>query len=74
MPVPQPYSGGAIMTNPSPNTFDTSWHRYADAHARCQTLSGATLGSAQEQERKAISQLAKAAPSISMTLARSSMH
>jgi hypothetical protein len=47
------------MTNPSPDTFDASWHRYAEAHARCQTLSGATLGSAQDQEREAISQLAK---------------
>jgi len=46
------------MSNSSPNTFDTSWHRYATAHARCQTLSGATLGRAQDQEREAIFQLA----------------
>jgi hypothetical protein len=45
------------MTNPAPTTFDASWHRYADAHARCQTLSGATLGCAQDQEREAIFQL-----------------
>jgi len=45
------------MTNPAPATFNASWHRYTEAHARCQTLSGATLGSAQEQEREAIFQL-----------------
>jgi len=45
------------MIRPSPTTFDASWHRYADAHARCQTLSGATLGRAQDQELKAIFQL-----------------
>src|SRR5262245_33162993 len=46
------------MSSPSPNMFDASWHRYAAAHARCQTLSGATLGHAQDQEREAIFQLA----------------
>ena len=45
------------MTNPSAATFDASWNRYAAAHARCQTLSGATLGRARDQEREAIFQL-----------------
>jgi hypothetical protein len=45
------------MTNPAPATFNASWHRYTEAHARCQTLSGATLDSAQDQEREAIFQL-----------------
>ena len=46
------------MNGSSPTTFVASWHRYANAHARCQTLSGATLASAQDQEREAIFQLA----------------
>jgi type IV secretory pathway VirJ component len=50
-------TGVAIMTNPSAATFDASWNRYAAAHARCQTLSGATLGRARDQEREAIFQL-----------------